>query len=353
LSLLALALVGGWATSNPAQLAQGKAVYETACVLCHGRDGAGNPEWESPVRPVSFADCGTTAESTTLWKSIVANGGVKHGLADVMPAFGEAFPPEDITAVVAYLRTFCKTADRYPPGDLNFRRTLGTEKAFPEAEVVIQSEYIRARRENELEIAYENRIGPRFQYELEIPFRPSTTIQRYRPGVGDVAIAGKYVLAFSPEKGRIVSGGLRASFPTGNESKDLGVGTKLFTPFIAAGQAVRGSVFQGYVGFELPADTRRSARNWQYAIAYSAPPIGFPKTGFVASLELVGSYNPANGNHDQVVIVGVSKGLSRLGHVAASAGLGIPLRPSGAPHPKQFRAFLIWDFGDGPFWRGW
>ena len=49
----------------------------------------------------------------------------------------------------------------------------------------------------------------------------------------------------------------------------------------------------------------------------------------------------------------VSKALNKLGHVIAAAGMGIPLRPTGAPHPKEFRAYLLWDFGDGPIWTGW
>ena len=48
-----------------------------------------------------------------------------------MPAFGEAYDKEEISAVVSYIRTFCADADAYPPGDLNFRRLLKTGKAFP------------------------------------------------------------------------------------------------------------------------------------------------------------------------------------------------------------------------------
>ena len=350
---LALALLQGWATANPERIAQGKTVYEVACLQCHGKDGAGNPEWESEVRPISFRDCGTTAEPTALWLSIVSRGGAKHGLSEVMPAFGEAFPPDELAAVVAYLRTFCEAADRYPPGDLNFRRTLASGKAFPEAEVVLQSKSVLDRKDHEMEVAYENRIGPRFQYELEIPFRPSTTVQGYRPGIGDVVVAGKYVLGFNPARGRIVSAALSVSLPIGNESKDLGVGTALVTPALLFGQRIGGSVIQGRVGLELPKDSKRSARNWQYAMAWQLPPLGSYRTGFVGGIELVGAYNQENGNHAQTVVLGASKALTRLGHVVASAGVGFPLRPGGAPHPRQLRAFIAWDFGDGPFWRGW
>ncbi len=353
MTILALALLAGWSTANPAQIAKGKEVYEMACVLCHGENGAGNPAWESEIRPVSFADCGTTAEPSALWRSVVTNGGPKHGLADVMPAFGEAFPPEEITAVVAYLRTFCQTADRYPPGDLNFRRLLATGKAFPEAEVVLKTKIVPDEGETELEFVYENRLGPRFQYELEFPLRPTATNEGYGAGIGDVVVSGKYVLAFNPSKLQILSGGLEVALPTGNEGKGLSSGTTVFVPFLAFGKGIRSSVIQAKVAAELPADTDRASINYKYAIGYSFPPIGFSRTGYVPALELIGAYNPDNKSHSQTVVLGLSKALNKLGHVIASMGLGIPLRPTEGPKPKEFRAYLLWDFGDGPIWTGW
>ena len=353
MSLLALALLTGWATSNTAQIAKGKEVYETACILCHGRDGAGNPEWESAIRPVSFADCGTTGESSVLWKSVVKNGGPKHGLADVMPAFGEAFPPEELDAVVVYRRTFCKTADRYPPGDLNFRRLIETDKAFPEAEVVMKTKIVPGEGETEMEFVYENRLGPRFQYELEFPLRPKATDVGYGAGVGDLVVSGKYVLAFNPSKLQIFSGGLEAVLPTGNELKELGSGTTVFVPFLAFGRGFGSTVLQARVAAELPVDTTRASRTYNYSIGYSLPPIGFSRTGYVPAVELKGSYSPSNKNQSRTLVLGVSKALNKLGHVIASVGVGIPLRPSEGPRPKQFLAYLLWDFGDGPIWTGW
>jgi mono/diheme cytochrome c family protein len=353
-SLLAIVLLAGagWATANPAKVAKGKEVYETACVLCHGQTGGGNPEWESEVRPVSFADCGTTAEPSALWKSVVKNGGRKHGLSDVMPAFGEAFPEDELDAVVAYLRTFCATADRYPPGDLNFRRALATGKAFPEAEVVIKTKVVPAEGETEIEIAYENRLGPRFQYELEFPLRPRPTKEGYGAGVGDFVVSGKYVIAFDPARLFMLSGGLKAAFPTGSEGKGLGSGTTVLSPFVAVGKGFSFGTFQSRLSANLPVDTDRAGRNYSYEFAYSFPAIGFSRTGYVPTVEIHGAHNPSTSAHEQTMLFGVSKALSKLGHVIASVGLGVPIRPRGAPHPKEFHAYLLWDFGDGPFWKG-
>ncbi len=281
------------------------------------------------------------------------HGGPKHGLADIMPAFGEAFPPEELDAVVAYLRTFCATADRYPPGDLNFRRLLATGKAFPEAEVVMKTKMVPDEGETELEFVYENRLGPRFQYELEFPVRPAATDEGYGAGVGDVVVSGKYVLSFNPSKKRILSGGLEVALPTGSEQKELGSGTTVFVPFLSFGKGIGSTVFQTKLSAELPADTDRASRTFKYAVGYSLPPIGLARTGFIAALELIGTYNWANETHEQTAVIGVSKALNKLGHVIASVGMGIPLRPSEGPKPKEFRAYILWDFGDGPIWTGW
>jgi mono/diheme cytochrome c family protein len=341
----------GWATRDTAKLTQGKQVYETGCLSCHGADGAGNPEWESDVRPVPFNDCGTISEPSALWESIVVNGGPKHGLSEVMPAFGDAFSADELGAVVAYLRTFCSEADRYPPGDLNFRRLIGTGKAFPEAEVVLKTEIVPDDKETEWEVAYENRIGPRFQYEIEVPVRTGTNREGLRGGVGDVALQGKYVLSFDPEKRRILSGGVEVSLPTGSEGKELSDGTVVFKPFLAFGQAFGSTVFQTRVAWALPEDTTRASRVWTYAVAYSLPPIGFSRTGFVPAIEFLGSWNPSAERHSSTALFGVSKSLNKLGHVIGSVGVAIPFSP--VRGPTQFRAYVLWDFGDGPFWVGW
>jgi len=57
----------------------------------------------------------------------------------MMPAFGAAVTDDGISAVVDYLRGFCRDLPAWPLGELNLSRALFTEKAFPENEVVFTS----------------------------------------------------------------------------------------------------------------------------------------------------------------------------------------------------------------------
>ncbi len=349
LSLLVLA-ASGWASSDP-RLPQGKAVYTQACAQCHGDEGRGNPDWESEVRPVEFTDCGTTAEPSEFWESIVRRGGRAHGLSSVMPGFEEAYTPEETSAVVAYLRTFCPTADSYPPGDLNFRRLLKTGKAFPEAEWVIRlSDGLSgSSREGELEIAYENRLGPRFQYEIEAPLRYVSPGGEAN-GVGDLFLAGKQVLHFDVARRQILSAGLGVSLPLGDEEKGLGTGAWSFVPFLTYGKAWGKTIVQARVAGEISSNPNEAPHQVAYAAGLSRA-LGPHRTAWVPAVELTGDVETATGEHRYAAWFETSKTLTRLGHVAAAVGVRVPLRPRS--DPASLEMYLLWDFGDGPFWRGW
>lgn len=348
---LALLVTGGWATGDAGRLAKGREVYAMACAQCHGGNGRGNPEWESRVRPVDFSDCGTTAEPTELWETIVREGGASRGLSSVMPAFGEAFTAEEIGAVVAFIRTFCPKADAYPPGDLNFRRLLKTGKAFPEAEVVLRATHMPQRRawETELELVYENRLGPRFQYELVLPMRTQAAGDE-GAGVGDVEVEGKHVLHFDPKRLQILSAGLGLTLPTGSESKGLGDGTVVFAPYVAFGKGWGRTFLQARLGARLPADRQAADREAVYAIGLSRA-LGPARIAWTPAVELTGSWNLETRTHEYSAWIEASKPLSALGHVIASLGVQVPLRPREEKY--RIEAYLLWDFGDGPFWVGW
>ena len=350
ISFAAALLLAGWVTSHPG-VEKGREIYKQSCAQCHGQDGNGNPEWESDVRPIALTDCGTTAEPTELWESIVRRGGPPHGLSSVMPAFEEAFAKDEISAVVAYLRTFCPTADRYPAGDLNFRRLLKTGKAFPEAEWVLRMSDggSGGAREGELEIAYENRIGPRFQYEIEAPVRYAAPDGEGR-GIGDVTLGGKQVLHFDVARKQILSASLGLTLPVGSESKGLGSGTWTFSPSLSYGRAWGRTILQAAAGAELPTDSSKAPRLATYALGLSRA-LGPARSAWTPGVEWVGEVDTGSGEHEYGVWLEMSKPLNRLGHVIAAAGVQIPIRPRG--DPSRLELYLLWDFGDGPFWIGW
>ncbi len=349
--LPAVLSLSAWATVDPARIARGRELYATACALCHGRDGAGNPEWESAVRPVSFADCATTAEPAEQWETIVKKGGPVRGLSSVMPAFGEAFTDDEIGAVVTYLRTFCPRADAYPPGDLNFRRLLVTGKAFPEEELVLAVAHRphRSTRETELVASYEKRVGPRFQYEITAPFRAQASGGDGR-GVADVEVEAKQVLHFDLRRAEILSAGLGLALPTGSESKGLGTGTAVFSPFLAYGKGWGRTLLQAKVEARVAADADRADREIEYAIGASRA-LGQRTIAWTPAVELAGTWNTRTRQHDYAAVIEASKPLNKLGHVIASLGVVLPIRPREDRY--RIQAYLLWDFGDGPFWQGW
>ena len=352
--LLLLLFGGDWATGNPERIARGKEVYEVGCAVCHGKDGRGNPAWESDVRPVELDDCTTTAEPTQLWEAIVRDGGMRWGLFSVMPSFADAFSDEEIGAAVASMRTFCADADGYPPGDLNFRRLLATGKAFPEMEWVLRlSHQPRSEtRETELEVIYENRLGSRFQYEVELPLRLQSRPAGEGTGIGDLTLSGKQVLHHDLASWTIVSAGLDVRLPTGSESKGLGSGTVRLEPFLAFGKAWgRGrTIFQGRFGARFPTDGDKEEPQGAYGIALSQA-LGHPRVAWTPAVELVGTVDLDSGRHDYALWLETSKALNKLGHVIANVGVQIPIRPQNAAVRVEF--YVLWDFGDGPFWVGW
>lgn len=349
LATLLVLLGQGWATGD-ARLEQGRELFAVACAACHGADGRGNPGWESTVSAPDLADCATTAERADHWQAIVARGGARFGLSSVMPAFGETLTEGEIAAVVAYTRTLCAEADRYPPGELNPRRLLSTLKAFPETEVRIEASHALDRTSRSLlHVEFENRLGSRFQYGVGLPIRPQNSIYDELAGVGNVEFELKRALAFSPSRGLIASVGLEVEAPTGSLPRNLGTATWVWKPFAAIAKSSGRMSAQAHVLAELPADAfRRQDRQLLYSLGVSYS-LGPPRSAWTPSCEVVGTVNRRRHFWRHEVLLGISRPVSRLGHVVAAAGVRIPTRRFG---PARLEGYVLWDFSEGPPWRG-
>ena len=353
--LLALALQGSAARAGPPPERPRMApapLYAQACALCHGADGKGTA-WKGDVPIPDFTDClATTSEPAEHWETIVAHGGKARGLSSTMPAFGEALDPQEIRELVLYLRSFCASASSYPPGDLNFRRPIETGKAYPEQEVVLKPEFERfpGAGGSSTEVSYENRIGPGFQYEITLPFIFDTVEEPEHGGIGDLEIEAKQVLFFDLPHTQILSGGLGLTLPTGSRERGLGEGATAFSPFLAYGKGWGRTFLQARAGAELSTDADRRPSELFFQAALSQA-LGPPRIAWVPAVEFIGSRNLHDQSDEWAAILEMSKALSRLGHLVGAVGVRLPLTRS----EERYRivAYLLWDFGDGPFWKGW
>jgi cytochrome c6 len=84
-----------------AMLAQSDAVkvYKTNCELCHGADGSGNTGPGKAFHARDLRSDETQKQSDAALSEVIAKGRGK------MPAFGEKVKPDDVTKLVAYIRT--------------------------------------------------------------------------------------------------------------------------------------------------------------------------------------------------------------------------------------------------------
>ena len=308
----------------------GAALYRAWCSQCHGVDARGVPQRQTRLstRPANLADCRrSTAETERGWIDVVREGGAAFGLSLDMPGFGDAATPEQIRAVVQYIRSLCGER-AWPPGELNFPRTFFAEKAYPENEVVVTTHG------NEQEWLYERRFGPRFQIEASV----RTIFDSLSQAFGGATAAVKYNVWYSNTLRSIASVGIEASPDWGRQD------AWEVEPYVAFGTNPTG-VF--YVQGEFAASWEESQiTGFPYALSLSRE-VG----RFAPMVEIGGTIARLAGDESTLSIVPqLWFRLSRLGHVAGSVGVDFPMQE---PRSPLLVAFLLWDYADAGLFRGW
>jgi mono/diheme cytochrome c family protein len=348
-----------WAASAPVPTPAvgGAQLFQQACAACHGVDGKGAPRalvgFDLPLP--DFTDCNAYArEPNTDWLAVILQGGPARGFGPMMPSFSEALTPEQVDALVAHLRTFCRD-DSWPRGELNLPRAMFTEKAYPEDEAVLTTGVaVEGAGAITNSLVFEKRIGALTQIEVAVPFAyhngPSPA--GWDLGLGDVAFSVKRVLLQSLRSGSILSIAAELALPTGDVRRGFGLGTAVFGPNLMFGQLWPAVGFlQAQAGVDLPFHTVEKEAFARAAVGRTFREPGFGRA-WTPMLEVVATRVLSSGagvHWDLVPQCQVT--LSRRQHIMASAGVRVPVDNPGAS--TALYVYLLWDFFDGGFLEGW
>lgn len=346
-------------------LKTGKDVYFTACVTCHGTRGQGaDPTLLGfDPGPPDFTDCKfTSREKSSDWTGIAKHGGPIKGFSKMMPAFGEALSEKQIDDVVDFIKEFCPESG-WPPGEFNLPTPMKTGKAFPEDEVRIS---VSSNAEDPVSVKGKllaaARVADRHQVEVILPveayrFNGSDNAGRgWGRGAGDIGVAWKSVLWFSPAAGNIGSFTCDVFFPTGNREDDIGSGTFMFEPSLRIGQIIaRNSFLQLQGGAEIFADSDRHNHVvfWRGALGRTFKKGGVGRA-FSPMIEVLGEseITDETTTADWNLVPGFQLALSKRQHIRLGAGLSIPVTDADT-RPLDCMVYLIWDWYDGGFMEGW
>lgn len=101
-----LAPTGGQPVS-PQALEQGKKLYNTYCIVCHGPQGRGN----GPVAGGAMQPADLTSERVRTQSDGALYATIRNGFA-TMPAYGERLTPPERWQVILYVRTLQEKGTR-------------------------------------------------------------------------------------------------------------------------------------------------------------------------------------------------------------------------------------------------
>jgi hypothetical protein len=278
-----------------------------------------------------------------------------------MPSFGEALTREEIDRILGYVQTLYEDKS-WPRGEFNLPLTLGTEKAYPEDEVVLKTN-VGTGEVGEVmnKLIYEKRFGSQTQIEIVVPFgwqqleEESGAVGDWAGGVGDFAFGLKRVLFHNLDMGTITSFTFETILPTGNESKGFGKGYTVFEPFLTLGQLLPGDAFlQVQAGVELPTDTDKGENEGLFRAALGRTFTAGGEWGraFSPIVEFLGARELDGGPTVWDIMPEVHFTLNQRQHVMANVGVRFPLTETEGRDP-QVVFLLLWDWFDGGLLEGW
>jgi mono/diheme cytochrome c family protein len=347
-------------------LKSGKEIYLAACANCHGADGRGQSQsrvgFDTPLP--DFTDCNfATREPDPDWVAIAHQGGPTRGFSQLMPAFGSVLLVEEITKAVEYIRSLCPDR-RWPRGDLNLPRAIITEKAFPEDEAVITFGVDEKLESITGEFVYEQRLGPRNQIEVAVPFGWNEMILPAGDGettnwasrIGDIAFGMKRALVHNLKSGSIFSAAAEVILPTGDEASGFGKGTFVLEPFFSYGQILPADFFlHSQLGFEFPFKSSKAENEafLRLVMGKTFTTGGWWGRAWSPMIEVLASRELVSGE-DIVwdIMPEIQVTLNTRQHVMFNIGVRIPVT-NASNRDFQVMAYLLWDWFDGGFFEGW
>ncbi len=376
-ALFGLALLGPIVTPAVAQIAEtrptdtrtepppsGRDLYLNSCAGCHGPDGTGAQALIAglPVVPPDFTESVfASREPAADWAGVVTYGGPLRGFDRLMPAFGDALTRAEIDLILEYVQTLYEDKS-WPRGEFNLPLTLGTEKAFPEDEVVMKTAVGTGEAGSVMnKLIYEKRFGSQTQIEVVVPFGWQQLSDESEPGgewaggIGDLAIGLKRVLFHDLGMGTIASFTFETILPTGNESNDFGKGYTVFEPFLTLGQILPGGAFvQIQTGVELPTDTDRGENEGLFRVAMGKTFNAGGEWGraFSPIVEFLGAKELEGGTAVWDIMPELHFTVNQRQHIMANIGVRFPLTEREGRDP-QVMFLLLWDWFDGGFFEGW
>ena len=344
--LLALLLTCPCAARALEVAPDGRAIFTTHCIACHGPGGQPPPAADARLDvPPDFSDpLFASREPAEDWMLVVRHGGWALGLSERMPAFGAVLTTAEISAVVAYLKGLADTAG-YPPGELNFVALLRTAKPYPEDELVWQTRWQDvdgAGDELRTTLEFEKRFGKALQTLVELDYQRVDGNHRFN----QLELGLKYVLATSLQRRDILATTLVACMSlTGDDEVEL------IPSLRYARQLADPLVLQASTRAKLPVDDPAEgelevAAGLQWVRSEWARSI-------MPALELI-SEIPLEREGDLArftLLPQFRYGLSRGGHVAIKFGIELPLNDR--RYDYRLYTAIHWDYADGSLLQGW